>query len=153
MLHTFVGTDNDRVREQVRGPMKAYLRSSVDLIQRAAWSFPAFKQATTSTEGKFTLDHLSDSELDEVLDFSFERYFETSGLLGTPAKCLQMLEQLREIGVDEIACLIDFHNDTDTVLQHLPYLHEVKNRWSEATVPADEASIPALIERYRVTHV
>ncbi len=44
MLHTFVGPDNDHVRELVRAPMKAYLRSSVDLIQRAAWTFPALSR-------------------------------------------------------------------------------------------------------------
>ena len=154
MLHTFVGPDNDQVRELVRAPMKAYLRSSVDLIQRAAWTFPTFKQATTNSDDKFSLDGLNDEELDEVLDFSFERYFETSGLLGTPEKCMNLIEQLREIGVDEIACLIDFHNDADTVLAHLPYLDEVR-RESTATPRAslEDQSIPALIERYGITHM
>src|SRR5690606_27431826 len=43
MLHTFVGEDEQRVREIVRQPMKEYLRSSLDLVKQAAWSFPAFK--------------------------------------------------------------------------------------------------------------
>jgi hypothetical protein len=43
MLHTFVGDDEERVREIVREPMKGYLRSSIDLVKQAAWSFPAFK--------------------------------------------------------------------------------------------------------------
>ena len=43
MLHTFVGDDEDAVRETVREPMKEYLRSSVDLISAAAWSFPTFE--------------------------------------------------------------------------------------------------------------
>jgi natural product biosynthesis luciferase-like monooxygenase protein len=153
MLHTFVGSDNDRVRELVRGPMKAYLRSSVDLIQRAAWTFPTFKQATTTDEGKFTLDNLTEEQLDEVLDFSFERYFETSGLLGAPEKCIEMVEQLRAIGVDEIACLIDFHNDTDLVLEHLPNLDEVRRRSAADPRTPEAESIPALIERYGVTHM
>ncbi|MBV9050127.1 MAG: LLM class flavin-dependent oxidoreductase, partial [Solirubrobacterales bacterium] len=153
MLHTFVGADNDHVRELVREPMKAYLRSSVDLIRRAAWSFPTFKQATTNPDGDFSLDHLTEKELDEVLDFSFERYFETSGLLGTPQKCLELVEQLREIQVDEIACLIDFHSDTDAVLAHLPNLEEVRSRSASGTYSSDEESIPSLIERYGVTHM
>jgi acetyltransferase-like isoleucine patch superfamily enzyme/acyl carrier protein len=89
-----------------------------------------------------------------VLDFSFERYFETSGLLGTPEKCMTLVEQLGEIGVDEIACLIDFHNDADTVLAHLPDLDEVRRR--STTIhreSAEDQSIPALIERYDVTHM
>jgi natural product biosynthesis luciferase-like monooxygenase protein len=153
MLHTFVGPDNDRVRELVRAPMKAYLRSSVDLIQKAAWTFPTFKQATTTDDGGFSLDGLSDQEMDEVLDFSFERYFETSGLLGTPEKCLELIGQLRDAGVDEIACLIDFHNDTDAVLSHLPDLDGVRARATTRAAAPEDETIPALIARYGVTHM
>src|SRR5262249_17974820 len=42
MLHAFVGETDDLARETVRQPMKEYLRSSVDLIRLAAWSFPTF---------------------------------------------------------------------------------------------------------------
>ena len=36
MLHTFVGQDEDHVKEVARGPMKGYLKSAVDLVRRAA---------------------------------------------------------------------------------------------------------------------
>jgi hypothetical protein len=49
MLHTFVGTDEKMVKETVREPMKHYLKSSVNLVKEAAWSFPVFKNATTGT--------------------------------------------------------------------------------------------------------
>ncbi len=42
MLHTFVGDDEDAVREMARGPLKAYLREAMDLIRRADWRFPTF---------------------------------------------------------------------------------------------------------------
>ncbi|MGH9887373.1 MAG: MupA/Atu3671 family FMN-dependent luciferase-like monooxygenase, partial [bacterium] len=44
MLHTFVGDGDDAVRELVRGPMKEYLASSVNLVKGFAWAFPAFKR-------------------------------------------------------------------------------------------------------------
>src|SRR5205814_7348072 len=44
MLHTFVGDDDDNVRELVRRPMKEYLRSSIKLMLDFAWSFAAFKR-------------------------------------------------------------------------------------------------------------
>ena len=44
MLHTFVGADNDAVRETARQPMKDYLKSAVGLIKQYAWAFPAFKR-------------------------------------------------------------------------------------------------------------
>jgi natural product biosynthesis luciferase-like monooxygenase protein len=157
MLHAFVGGSDDEVKEQVRAPMKEYLRSSVGLIQRAAWSFPAFKRATTDEEGRFALDRLSGEEMDAVLDFSFERYFETSGLLGSPDKCLRLIAQLREIGVDEVACLIDFVGTTDLVLRHLPQLDAVRERASSRPGPVvgEPARHPVarLIEEHGVTHL
>ena len=149
MVHTFVGASNDAVRELVRQPMKEYLRSSVGLIQQAAWSFPTFKQATTGADGKFSLDHLAESELDAVLDFAFERYFETSGLFGTPETCLKMVDRLAEIGVDEIACLIDFGVSPDVVLEHLEALNTVQERAQSA----GDLSIAGLLRQYAVTHL
>ncbi len=45
MLHTFVGEQEDQVRETVRAPMKGYLKSAVDLVRRASWTFPTIVDA------------------------------------------------------------------------------------------------------------
>ena len=74
MLHTFVGDDDDDVRSIVREPMKEYLRSSIGLIKKAAWSFPTFKRKTTGQDGQFAPERLSEDDMEHVLDFSFERY-------------------------------------------------------------------------------
>jgi natural product biosynthesis luciferase-like monooxygenase protein len=164
MLHSFVGASDDEVREAVRAPMKAYLRSSVGLIKRAAWTFPTFRQATTGDNGDFTLDNLSEEELEAVLEFSFERYFETSGLLGSHDKCVGLLEELRKLDIDEIACLIDFVDDVDLVLGHLPALDEVRraskgtgDRVSRLhTAPRRQPQlhpVAALIQQHAVTHL
>jgi natural product biosynthesis luciferase-like monooxygenase protein len=137
MLHTYVGTDTDAVRDLVREPMKAYLRSSVGLIKAAAWSFPTFKQRTTDENGRFSVNHLGEAEMDEVLEFSFNRYFETSGLFGDADACLQRVRELKGIAVDEIACLVDFGVDTDRVLDMLPRLAAVKDAANAASEEAD----------------
>jgi natural product biosynthesis luciferase-like monooxygenase protein len=128
MLHAFVGDDDEDVRSIVREPMKAYLRSSIGLIKKAAWSFPTFKQKTTGQDGQFAPERLSEDDMEHVLDFSFERYYETSGLFGTPDRCLELVSDLRERGVDEIACLLDFGLDAQLVLDHLPNLADVRRR-------------------------
>ncbi|UGT44821.1 LLM class flavin-dependent oxidoreductase [Nocardia yamanashiensis] len=92
MLHTFVGADEARVRKTVEGPFKSYLEDSVDLWRR----------------GSEALDSLDEKTRNRVLDFAFERYYRNNGLFGTPAGAAAMVERLRAIGVDEIACLIDF---------------------------------------------
>lgn len=133
MLHTFVGEDTDSVRELVREPMKAYLKSSIGLIKEAAWSFPTFRKQTTGDNGQFSVEHLSEEALNEVLDFSFERYYETSALFGDVETCAEMVEQLKQIGVDEIACLIDYGLPTDAVLPMLPVLNRLKERMNSTS--------------------
>src|SRR5262249_17527697 len=64
----------------------------------------------------------------EVTDFAFERYFRRASLIGTAETCLQTVNRLRSIGVDEIACLMDFGVDTDSVLESLHRLEGVKER-------------------------
>jgi len=155
MLHTFVGQSDDAVREIVREPMRQYLATSLDLIKQAAWAFPTFKQKTTNDKGQFAISHLSKRDMDEVLDFSFERYFETSGLFGTVETCLQMVDRIKGIDVDEIACLIDYGIETDLVLSQLPLLDRVK---VQSNLPMTEAttqnnSVAGLIERHQVTHL
>lgn len=155
MLHTFIGPDLEAVRETVREPMKEYLRSSVMLIKQAAWHFPTFKQKAAAT-GKnpmeiFENEDLSEEEMDALLNFAFDRYFENSGLFGTPAHAMRMVNKLKAIDIDEIACQIDFGVPSAKVLAHLPYLNEVK-QLAAPKVAAEDFSIAAQIARHQVTH-
>ena len=59
------------------------------------------------------LDDLDADEIAVIMDHAFERYVGTAGLFGTPESCLATVDRLRELGVDEIACLIDFGVDDD----------------------------------------
>jgi natural product biosynthesis luciferase-like monooxygenase protein len=159
MLHTFVGQDEDEVRARVRGPFLDYLRTSTDLINKARWELTAFARADdrTTSPGAATmnLDDLSAEDMDALLAHAFERYFAAAGLFGTPESCMATVDRLREIGVDEIACLIDFGVDSDSVLANLPNLDELR-RLSNPTDTADEAedyAIAAQIRRHQVTHM
>jgi len=150
MLHTFVGEDAATTKEIVREPLKRYLRSALDLVQKAAWTFPTFKQLTTSEAGKFSLDHLEEKDVEAIMEHSFERYYETSGLFGTAEQALEMLDRVKGIDVDEVACLIDFGIDTEQVLACLPLLAEVRRE----SVPeaGGEASVGELLQDHAVTH-
>jgi hypothetical protein len=67
-----------------------------------------------------------DQDIDFLVAHSFDKYFETGGLFGTVEDGKATVERLAEIGVDEVACLIDFVNDTDVVLGGLPYLDQLR---------------------------
>ncbi|MEO8483470.1 MAG: MupA/Atu3671 family FMN-dependent luciferase-like monooxygenase [Acidobacteriota bacterium] len=152
MLHTFVGPDLDTVRETVRKPLIEYLKTSTELVKQARWEFPAF---ATPGKQKGPIDNsdLTDAEVDAMMEHAFERYFQTSGLFGTPESCLPMVNRLKAIGVDEIACLLDFGIATDTVLANLPHLNELRERSQAVTTAPVDDSIPAQIERHAITHL
>ncbi|WP_235006724.1 MupA/Atu3671 family FMN-dependent luciferase-like monooxygenase [Calothrix rhizosoleniae] len=111
MLHTFVSDDLEFVRQVVRQPFMEYLESSIDLWKNNSQD----------------LEKLTSTQRENLLAYAFERYFQTTALFGTPSSCLKMVDELREIGVDEIACLIDFGVDADSVLSNLGYLHQLRN--------------------------
>ncbi|MEM1249748.1 MAG: MupA/Atu3671 family FMN-dependent luciferase-like monooxygenase, partial [Acidobacteriota bacterium] len=146
MLHTFLGDSVDGVREIVREPMKNYLRSSLGLIRGFASQWSAFKRGADASH---SLDDLTPEEFDELLDYSFERYFETSALFGTPASVRPLLEDVTRAGVDEVACLIDFGIEEDLVIEHLDGLRALK------AAPASRSELPfaSVVAQRAITHL
>jgi natural product biosynthesis luciferase-like monooxygenase protein len=113
MAHTFVGEDTEAVREKVRRPLSAYLRTY----------FKQFEHVTYDPES------VSEADKDDLMAAAFENYFQHSTLLGSPAKCALLVEGLAELGVDELACLIDFGVETDAVLDSLGLLNELREHF------------------------
>jgi natural product biosynthesis luciferase-like monooxygenase protein len=155
MLHTFVGPDEAAVREKVRKPLVEYLRTSMHLVKQYAWSFPAFKrrEGMDDTSANVDLQSLSDDEMTALLEHSFERYYETSGLFGTPDSCLEMVDKIKAIGVDDVACLIDFGVDSASVLSHLEYLNQLRKLSTPRRTATGDHSLPTLLTRHNVTHL
>jgi natural product biosynthesis luciferase-like monooxygenase protein len=119
MLHTLLGDDRVDVRETVREPFSGYLRSSADLIVRAASGILPLG---------FDLEKLPERDKQFLVAHAFDRYFSTSGLFGTVDDGVETVQRLRAIGVDEIACLIDFGVPAGEVLASLRYLAELRAR-------------------------
>jgi len=141
MLHTFVHVDAAQVRARVDGPFRRYLASSADLMRGLARILGV------------ELDTASPEDLYGLVDHAFDRYFETSGLFGTPSELRGRVAQLHELGVDEIGCLIDFGIEADVVLESLTYLDQLRwlsERDSHASV---QSSVAEQIHRHGVTHL
>ena len=155
MLHSYIARDRDHAREVARGPMKDYLRSAAALIKQYAWAFPAFKKPHgVSNPMQIDLQTLSVEETEAILDFAFQRYFDDSGLFGTVEDALARVEQLKRIGVGEVACLIDYGVAPEKVMEGLYPLAEVVKRANAGGGVADEDfSIAAQIVRHGVTHL
>jgi natural product biosynthesis luciferase-like monooxygenase protein len=153
MLHTFVGDSDAEVKELVREPMKAYLGTSISLIKGFASAFPTFKKSKDGKAPELDFASLSADEMDALLEYSFERYYETSGLFGTVETCAKIVDRLKGIGVDDIAALIDFGVDTERVLRHLKHLNRLRALTSRPRAAFADYSVAALIARHRVTHL
>ncbi len=161
MLHTLVGEDREEVRELAREPMMSYLRSAAGLIKQYAWAFPAFKRPQGASQPMdLDLQSLAPEEMDAILEFAFLRYFDESGLFGTVDDAVARAEQLHSIGVNEIACLIDFGVPTETVLESLAPLAEVVGQFGhqddvDAGLHDNQVGFGFgdLIKRHGVTHL
>lgn len=156
MLHTFLDADMKTVREKVRGPFTEYLKTSLDLVKKAssAWSFAAFQKPGRNASAPTNVDfsQLDPADMQALLDHAFERYFETSGLFGTPQTCMKLVNELRRVGVNEVACLIDFGVEVESVLASLRHLAELNRRANQAAASRKDYSIAAQIQRHGVTH-
>ncbi len=155
MLHTLVGQDHDETLDAARPSMRGYLASSTNLLRNYASSFPTFRR---SSDAGF--DDLADDQLDALLDYAVTRHLETSGLFGTPDSCQERVDQMVAIGVDEIACLIDFGVDPERALAGLEHLNQLRanqqspdRRTSNQTSSKGAQPIADLVERHRVTHL
>lgn len=155
MLHTFLAEDRETARATAREPMKEYLRSAAGLIKQYAWAFPAFKKPKGVNDPvDVDLRDLDNDTLEAILEFAFERYFEDAGMFGTVEDGVKRAGQLRRIGVTEIACLIDYGIDHDTVMEGLEPLAKVLARVKEpVSLDPKDFSIAAQIVRHGVTHL
>jgi natural product biosynthesis luciferase-like monooxygenase protein len=117
MAHTFVGADDAEVRRLAATPLKAYLAS---YLRQTAANRTADAGTAALTEEKTAL----------LAEFAFERYLSWGSLLGSPGHCAKMLADLEELGVDEVACFVDFGLGTDDVLTSLHRLAELKETLS-----------------------
>lgn len=121
-LHTYVGTDDAEVWEKVREPVGRYLGSFIEQ-----------KGSHASTE------QLTDEEKALLAESAAKTFFESRSLLGSVDKCSQIVSRLDELGVNEVASLIDFGLPFADVLEALPRLDELRERFAAPAVAAPGA--------------
>ncbi len=116
LLHTFVGPDAEEAVAKARRPFYTYLESSVGLV----------KNMVASEGLSVDFDSLSREDFEYMLELAYQRYVRTSALIGSPETCAPIVERMRSLGVDEVACLIDFGVDADSVRASLPWIEALK---------------------------
>ncbi|WP_055564860.1 MupA/Atu3671 family FMN-dependent luciferase-like monooxygenase [Streptomyces atriruber] len=113
MLHTYVGADMDEAVETVRPAMIEYLGSFVTQHATSGQSESRDKSETLRT---------LDQDRAEFLEMVFQRYVTSSSLIGDAKQARATLEGFHDMGVNEVACLVDFGLSKDEVLASLARL-------------------------------
>jgi natural product biosynthesis luciferase-like monooxygenase protein len=142
MLHAYVDESADRTRAVALEPFRQYLKSSLDLVARLIRTLKL----------DLDLDRMSTSDLEDLITFAADRYMRTSGLFGTRASCLEMLDQVAALGVNEVACLIDFGVGNAAAMASLARIAELFEEFNRPAEPADR-SVAALLERCGATMI
>lgn len=145
MLHTYIGEDMEKTYEKARAPFINYLRSSLGLVKNLAVGL-----GLDINSDKFTAEDMND-----LLDYSFNRYASSASLIGTKESCMEMLGKLSVIGVDEIGCLIDFGIDYDSALKSLVHLTEIKDDYNTGInyeIEQDYA-LSTQLKKHKVSHM
>jgi natural product biosynthesis luciferase-like monooxygenase protein len=118
MLHTLIGTDRDKVRDLVHDPFCDYLRSSMDLVVASSGVLPP----------GLDVNRLPERDKEFLVRAAFDRYFTTSGLFGTVEDAWHTVSRLAAMGVDEVACLIDYGVPQAEIFRSLEHVAELNGR-------------------------
>src|SRR4029450_4706891 len=93
LVHAFVGRSSGEARASVEAPFRDYLQTVIRVFHPS----PAV---------------IADAEdVESLTARGFERFFERDSLIGTPESAMRFVATAQAIGVDELACLIDFGVD------------------------------------------
>ena len=112
MAHCYVGADRTDAVRRAGGPLRRYLRSYVS-------------QTAANHDGGPTAE-LTDEQTERLTSFAVRRHLAWGSMIGSPEDCGATLRDLRELGCDEVACLIDFGLGADDVLAGLYRLDELR---------------------------
>lgn len=144
MIHTYLNPDSEAIKGIVKEPFKNYLRHSVGLIRGLGKSIGQDVGA----------DSFGEEDMEALLEYAFDRYFDTAALFGSPNSCVDRVHQLSHIGVDELACLVDFGLDEKTTIDGFDQLYVLKEKYAEqATSTVPQTDSLALIAQHQVTHL
>ena len=135
MLHAFLADDAESAYATAREPLLRYFRSSVDIAR----GFAVAQGLAVRPED------LSEDDIQALLEHGLERYLRDGGLFGTPDTCAPVLEQVRELGVDEVAALVDYGTSVADTLHSIRLLgelvaQEAKRAWAAAAAGAADVA-------------
>ncbi|MFA0960209.1 MupA/Atu3671 family FMN-dependent luciferase-like monooxygenase [Roseivirga sp. BDSF3-8] len=143
MLHTYIDETEQLALGISEKPFKEYLGSSIKLMEPLA--------------NELGLD--VNTQAEELIDLAFQKFSRENTLFGSPESVQGMLQAVSEIGVTELACLVDFGVEVPKVLENLGKIVETRELFESGSAFAEMLNIDNqkteldLIDEYSITHV
>ncbi len=119
-LHTFLAPSMDEVMAKAHVPYCNYLKANLGLLEKLA----------KNRGFDIKLSTLTSKQLDDAVNLIFAKFLRQRSLLGTPELCAELVGQLAAVGVNEIACLLDFGPTNEDMLESLKPLCDLKDRFA-----------------------
>jgi natural product biosynthesis luciferase-like monooxygenase protein len=115
MMHTYVHKDMASVDKVVRTHFMQYIKGTLS---------SHLKGGAVGSDKK-----LSPRDIEKMAEYSYHRYVKTGTLFGDVQQAGIMVEKTTAVGVDEIACMMDFGPDSTEIADSLYYLNQLKNQY------------------------
>ncbi len=122
-LHTFVAASDSEVQAVALPAYARYLKANLNML----------KSLAVSRGRQLDLSGLTGRELDEAIQYLVEKFLADRSLLGTVDSCDALVRRLAQVGVSEVACLVDFGPDPEAIESALENLCRLKERFSRAS--------------------
>jgi iturin family lipopeptide synthetase A len=131
LLHTYLGEDTEQTRAEAFGPFCDYLRSSLSL----------FGQVTNSLGFSIDMENTNPDDLEYLLGKAYERYCADRALIGSVGDAEPIVRRLASLGVDEVACFVDFGVPPARITAGLPHIDRLRSRFTEDQAADDQLDI------------
>jgi len=122
MLHTYLDETIEKAHEKARPSMKKYLLKSLEMSGKLALEYGNDQ----------LVESINEKTVEELLLFSVNKYLKENSLIGDIESSFFILNKALESGVNEIACLVDFGIDKKYVLEALPRITQLKDRFNSS---------------------
>jgi iturin family lipopeptide synthetase A len=141
LLHAYLDRDLAEARREAFAPLSRYMRSSLSM----------FGDVANSLGVTVDLDEVSEEDLDYIFETAYDRYCDQRSLIGTVESCVPVVELLQEIGVDEIAALVDFGVTAGKLRGSMLELDALRRRTTKSRADAQTVPEPVVVGPARTT--
>lgn len=141
MAHTFVGESDDEIKKVAKPAMAEYIKVNMEMQKDHSTATKDEQGALRKTSWvNPTISILSDKESNEIVEAQTQVNLRGPlSFIGTIDQCSKQAERLNEMGVDEIACLIDFGIGFDDTMPGLHRLSALTANTSSPSIRKDHS--------------